>query len=104
MFPLDVRAAMAIGVLFGREEDEEGANTVPAEATERLITVLFEVLEGNNASNPSNIAQALLCMSGVRGAQDRARPNFMGLASLGLEISIFYDFRYIVFLSNATWG
>ena len=35
---------------------------------------------------------------GVRGgAPDRASPNFMGLASLGLEISIFCDFRYIVF-------
>lgn len=29
MFATDVRAAMAVGLLFGREEDEEGANTVP---------------------------------------------------------------------------
>ena len=30
-----------------------------------------------------------------RGAQDRASPKFMGLASLGLEIGVFCDFSYL---------
>jgi hypothetical protein len=34
------------------------------------------------------------------GAQDRASPNFMGLASLALDIGIFYDFLYSVLLLN----
>ena len=33
------------------------------------------------------------------GAQDRASPNFMRLASLGLDIGIFCDFLYRVLLS-----
>jgi hypothetical protein len=37
----------------------------------------------------------------ARGAPDRASPNFMGLASLGLEIGIFCDFLYSVLLLNA---
>ena len=38
------------------------------------------------------------------GAQDGASPNFMGLASLGLEIGICYDFLYNVLLLNAILG
>jgi hypothetical protein len=41
----------------------------------------------------------------IRGAPDRASPNFiMGLASLGLEISILCDFIYSVLLVKAIWG
>ena len=29
------------------------------------------------------------------GALDRASPNFMGLASLGLDVSTFYDFSIL---------
>jgi hypothetical protein len=32
------------------------------------------------------------------GAQDRASPKFMGLASLGLDIGIFCNFLYIIIL------
>jgi hypothetical protein len=35
------------------------------------------------------------------GALDRASPNFMGLASLGLEIGIFCGFIYSILLLNA---
>jgi hypothetical protein len=35
------------------------------------------------------------------GAQDRASPHFMGLASFGLGIGIFCDLRYSVLLLNA---
>ena len=38
------------------------------------------------------------------GALDRASPNFMGLASLGLEIAIFSDFLYSVLLLDAILG
>ena len=38
------------------------------------------------------------------GAQDRASPNFMGLASLGLEIGIICDFPCSVLLLNAILG
>jgi hypothetical protein len=37
-------------------------------------------------------------------AQDSASPNFMGLASLGLEIGIFCGFLYSVLLWNAILG
>jgi hypothetical protein len=35
------------------------------------------------------------------GAHDRASPNFMWLASLGLRMGIFCDFLYSVFFFNA---
>jgi hypothetical protein len=35
------------------------------------------------------------------GDQDRASPNFMGLAGFGLDIDIFCDFLYSVLLLNA---
>jgi hypothetical protein len=38
------------------------------------------------------------------GARDRASPNFMGLAGLGLEIGIFCDFLYSVLLLSAVLG
>jgi Cu-Zn family superoxide dismutase len=38
------------------------------------------------------------------GAHDMASPNFMGLASLGLEIGIFCDFLCSVLLLNAILG
>jgi hypothetical protein len=40
----------------------------------------------------------------VPGARDGARPNVMGLASLGLEIGIFGDFLYSVLLLDAILG
>jgi hypothetical protein len=40
----------------------------------------------------------------VAGAQDRASPNFMGLASLGLEIGIFCDSLYSDLLLNVFFG
>ena len=40
----------------------------------------------------------------AHGAPDRASSNFMGLASLGLEINIFCDSIYSVFLLNAILG
>ena len=38
------------------------------------------------------------------GAQDRASPNCMGLASFGLEIGIFCDFLHSVLLFNVNLG
>jgi hypothetical protein len=38
------------------------------------------------------------------GAPDRASPNFMGLASLGLDIDIFFYFRYSVLLLSLILG
>ena len=38
------------------------------------------------------------------GALDRASPNFMGLASLGLDVSTFYDFLYCVLLLSVFLG
>ena len=38
------------------------------------------------------------------GAQDRASPNVMGLASLGLEIGIFCDSLYSVLPLNVILG
>jgi hypothetical protein len=38
------------------------------------------------------------------GAHDRASLNFMGLASLGLELGIFCDFLYSILLLNAVLG
>ena len=45
--------------------------------------------------------QALGAAAAVRpasGAQDRASPNFMGLASLGLDIGIFGDFLQLYYI------
>ena len=36
----------------------------------------------------------------LSGALDRASPNFMGLASLGLDIGIFCDSLYSVLMLN----
>jgi hypothetical protein len=38
------------------------------------------------------------------GAQDRASPNFMGLASLGLDIDVFCNFIYSVLQLNVILG
>ena len=38
------------------------------------------------------------------GAQGRAGPNFMGLASLGLDVGIFCDSRYNVLLFSVVLG
>jgi hypothetical protein len=43
---------------------------------------------------------ALLNALLIRGAMDRASPNFMGLASLGLDIGFFCDSLYSVLLLN----
>ena len=41
---------------------------------------------------------------GRRGAQDRASPKFMGLASLGLHIGICGDLPYSVLPLYSIWG
>ena len=41
-FGVHVRAGMCIAVLFGREEDEEGANTVPAAVTSDIVRCVRE--------------------------------------------------------------
>ena len=38
------------------------------------------------------------------GALDRASPSFMGLASLGLAIPVFFDFLHSALLFNAILG
>ena len=40
----------------------------------------------------------------LHGAQDRASPNFMGLASFGLDIGTFCDFLHRVLLLDAILG
>jgi hypothetical protein len=40
----------------------------------------------------------------LNGAPDRASPNFMGLASLRLDISMFCDSLYSVLLSSVFWS
>jgi hypothetical protein len=40
----------------------------------------------------------------LAGAQDRANPNFMGLASVGLEIGVFSDLLYSVLIVNTILG
>jgi hypothetical protein len=51
------------------------------------------------------IGYCVLMAAGVYiGAHDRASPNFMGLASLGLEIGVFCQVLYSVLLSNAILG
>ena len=61
--PLDVRAAMAIGVIFGREEDEAGANTVPSEVATKMVALLLDILNGKSFASAVNIAEVLLAMS-----------------------------------------
>jgi hypothetical protein len=60
MAPLEVRAAMAVGVIFGREEDEAGANTVPPEVAEKMAGLLLDILNGKSFASAVNVAEVLL--------------------------------------------
>jgi hypothetical protein len=57
------RAGMCIGILFGREEDEEGANTVPPAVTVQIVRSMKSIVDGNNVSSPVNLAEVLGCLS-----------------------------------------
>ena len=63
MGSLDLRAAMAVGVMFGREEDEPGANTVPREVAQKMVSILLDSVNGVSVASPVNAAQVLLAMS-----------------------------------------
>lgn len=63
MFSADVRAAMALAMLFGHEESEPGANTVPKHVSEKLVEMLHGALAGLNASSPVNACEALMSLS-----------------------------------------
>jgi hypothetical protein len=59
-FPLSVRAAMALGMFFGREEDD---NTVPRSVMVDTVTYMMGGLQGENTSNVPNVASVLGTMS-----------------------------------------
>ena len=62
---LDVanKAGMCIGVLFGQEEDEEGANTVPPAVTAGIVREMKSIVDGEASASPINLAEVLSCMS-----------------------------------------
>ena len=63
VFPADVRAAMAIGVLFGREEAEEGASTVPAAVSAQLVSMLQAIVDGKNPGSLVAACDIVLSLS-----------------------------------------
>jgi hypothetical protein len=66
-----LRATMALGVLFGREEDDGQSATVPRGIVSRLVGMMFDILEGRSPSSPHALAGVLLCLS-VSDANTRA--------------------------------
>lgn len=46
MLHVHIKAGMCIAVLFGREEDEEGANTVPAVVTAEIVRSMKYIVDG----------------------------------------------------------
>ncbi len=63
VFPADVRAAMAIGVLFGREEAGEGASTVPAAVSAQLVSMLKAIVNGKNPGSLVAACDIVLSLS-----------------------------------------
>jgi hypothetical protein len=78
-----------------------GLYNFDAVAYESLIVGVFTIYRCKAGPAPGNKYSALQCPN---GAHDRASPNFMGLASLGLEIGIFSGFLYSVLLLNVLLG
>lgn len=62
-FNVRARAGMCIAVLFGREEDEEGANTVPPDVTVQIVRSMKLIVDGTSATSPVNLADVLGCLS-----------------------------------------
>jgi hypothetical protein len=62
-FTVHARAGMCISVLFGREEDEEGANTVPPDVTVQIVRSMKSIVDGGSSSSPVNLADVLGCLS-----------------------------------------
>ena len=64
---VSLRAAMALGCLFGTEEaddaDEGRSVTVPEQVVDRLVTMLFNILQGKDPSSPATCLDILHILS-----------------------------------------
>jgi hypothetical protein len=65
-----VRAGMCVAVLFGREEDEEGANTVPPEVTVDIVRSMHGIVKGESSFSAVNLASTLGCLSSSEANTD----------------------------------
>eukprot|EP01052_Picozoa_sp_SAG31_P041237 SAG31_NODE_6198_length_2127_cov_2.927022_1_plen_638_part_10 len=63
MHTVPVRAGMCIALLFGREEDEAGANIVPPDVTAQIVRVMKEIVDGGSGASPIILGEALSCLS-----------------------------------------
>ena len=71
-----------------------------------MLALLLPLLLAGRAAAAPDI-QATLTGEGTRmqrGSGLRASPNFMGLASFGLEIGIFWVFSHGNLLLSTIWG
>jgi ribosome-associated translation inhibitor RaiA len=62
-FKLEVYAAMAMAVIYGREEGDDGDITVPTSIVDSLLVMYREMLDGSNPGSPVNMAMCLLSLS-----------------------------------------
>ena len=91
------KAGMCIGVLFGREEDEKGANTVPPEVTAEIVRQMKSIVDGEAATSPVNLADVLGCMSSSDANTDAmVRPSDGGIGVLEVFTMIMLQGESIV--------
>ena len=62
-FDVELKAGMCLAVLFGREEHEEGANTVPAGITAEIVQSMKAVIDGESFSSLANLADVMKYLS-----------------------------------------
>ena len=97
---VSVRAGMCIGVLYGREEDEPGANTVPAQVTAEIVRSMQTILEGRTPLSPVNLAEVLDYLSSSDANTDAmVAPSDGGVGILDLFTIMFTQGEDTV----ATW-
>lgn len=90
MHTVPVRAGMCIALLFGREEDEAGANIVPPGVTAQIVRVMKEIVDGESGASPIILGEALSCLSSSdANTEAMVSPSDGGIGMLDVFTLIF---------------
>lgn len=94
---VQVRAGMCVAVVFGREEDEEGANTVPPAVTAEIVRTMKAIADGKSGASPVNLAEVMGCLSSSDANTDAmVRPSDGGIGVLDVFKLIFRQGQQVV--------
>ncbi len=90
-FKLENYAAMALAVLFGREEadpdDPASDVTVPTEVVDKLLKSFRDMLDGKNPGSPVNMCQCILCLS-ISDGNTLALVNSSAISETGMPCGL----------------